>query len=619
MNDYEIEKVSIETLLAEANNIEERTTESPQVKKKLGVFANELIAAYKDPITIVTDYDADGICSAFIIEKALRLINPQGDIEVICNDRRNGYGVPKDLEAVEGRTYVILDMGSNEKDYIYSKFGENTFIADHHIIDNSDTAFEFSNSANKRLLNLKTIEEIDGTYSDYCTTGLANRIYFVIGHIGEKNGLIKLSPEEVNIITNTVRVMSAIGTVADSVSLEDMHSLNRKIVKVGLDVIDKAAIKGIKSDYKELNYIEPQIGYLLSKSSASKDLGIDGHCTARDLGMIVAPVINAMSRMSNILNVNGAQIIYNALARPNYLPNGMPDTRDIDMAINARHLRRVYENRVKSKEFEEFIEEENNKPTNMALYRLPDDTDPSLCGIVASWITNMTSKAAIAVSFSKNENGEYIAKGSGRNSEYISSSIKAYLDTISSDLEGFIYGGHYDALGISRMSLKDFDTLAMRIESTSENLLDRKPVIKRLEVTPDELVSSDFLKRLEHYEPNSLPLAEIEGVATIKHNKFNPNSVTLELSTSMSSLKASITDDNYDENNYPFLPNGNIRVLTEIYPKTDTVKVDGTKLPVNSLKAVAVHDEAFHKKYRHDCFENAPMKLHSSPTNSIEK
>ena len=128
----------------------------------------------QQPIKIITDYDADGICSSYIMRQLVKNLDPNADVTIICNDRRNGYGVPKDLEREENCKYIICDMGSNELDYILQKFGSDTIIFDHHIIENEDDVYAFKNS--QYLLNPKCFEQ-DGKSADYCTTGLAFRAY----------------------------------------------------------------------------------------------------------------------------------------------------------------------------------------------------------------------------------------------------------------------------------------------------------------------------------------------------------------------------------------------------------------------------------------------------------
>lgn len=168
----------LDTILEEVRDIESKIAEPPDITDKIYSFAvklmSEVVNDANKKVKIITDYDADGICNAYILDKTLHKVKPDIDLEVICNDRRNPYGVPKDLKAEPETLYIIGDMGSNELDYIRKTFGEKTFILDHHLIQSEQDKEHFANDV--RLLNPQSYVCEDGLSPCYCATGLALRV-----------------------------------------------------------------------------------------------------------------------------------------------------------------------------------------------------------------------------------------------------------------------------------------------------------------------------------------------------------------------------------------------------------------------------------------------------------
>lgn len=166
----------IRKALIKVQEVEARTVEQPEATKQIKDMARLVLKAITNqkPITILTDYDADGICAAYQIDNLAHTLNPDINLEVICNDRREAYGVPKFVKPKPDMQYIIFDTGCNELDYIFSAFGENTLVIDHHIIDDPDYRQQFNIKPN--LLNPHSISENDAENAQYCATGLSYRI-----------------------------------------------------------------------------------------------------------------------------------------------------------------------------------------------------------------------------------------------------------------------------------------------------------------------------------------------------------------------------------------------------------------------------------------------------------
>ena len=247
-----MKEITLQDMLKKQEQLEESTTEPKLLVRKLVNTAKEIHKAAKEgEVKIVTDYDADGICSAYIIRALVKEINENANVEVICNDRRNAYGVPQELKGDGKSRYIVLDMGSNELEHILSALGDNTIVVDHHIIEDKEANISFERDST--LLNPHAFPLSDGSFSDYCATGLAQRLFFYTKRIDST-----FIPSEKT--ENTIKIMGAIGTIADCVNVIDTHSYNRKIIRDGMRCIDNA----------DKTNIEETIGVFLSACGLNK-------------------------------------------------------------------------------------------------------------------------------------------------------------------------------------------------------------------------------------------------------------------------------------------------------------------------------------------------------------
>ena len=100
-------EVSLDFCNSYVHSKEEQTKEPDYVTSQIKQMCSELsdLAQHigvDEKVRILTDYDADGICAAMIMKRTLECIKPDMNIEVVCNDRRGSYGVPKDVEGEFG-------------------------------------------------------------------------------------------------------------------------------------------------------------------------------------------------------------------------------------------------------------------------------------------------------------------------------------------------------------------------------------------------------------------------------------------------------------------------------------------------------------------------------------
>lgn len=581
-----MKEITLQDMLKKQEQLEESTTEPKLLVRKLVNTAKEIHKAAKEgEVKIVTDYDADGICSAYIIRALVKEINENANVEVICNDRRNAYGVPQELKGDGKSRYIVLDMGSNELEHIFSAFGDNTIVVDHHIIEDKEANISFERDST--LLNPHAFPLSDGSFSDYCATGLAQRLFFYTKRIDST-----FIPSEKT--ENTIKIMGAIGTIADCVNVIDTHSYNRKIIRDGMRCIDNA----------DKTNIEETIGVFLSACGLNKC-----DVTSQTIAFNVAPVINAASRMSSIENMNGAQFVFDTLTAPPCL-----DTYyRIEKCIEMNNARKTFVNEIiNSDECRDAVAQEMKNDNNIFVYILPENTPTAMAGLIAGKMASRTSKAVIALTYDT-EKGYYT--GSCRNADDITTSLKEFVDSIASDIPDFEYGGHADAMGVSKITPAALDMLMRKIDAEGKNI-ERKDEaeIERLVLLPTDIetekdvVNKDTVETLKALEPFGtgwkLPLAQFKGKELYRDGNFLPNKATGQkkdptrktVKVKIGTGEVKIKDWDYSPDKYPqFSDKKTIMALARL--ELNRMISPTTKEQVEGLQLTAETDFAFKNEY----------------------
>lgn len=568
-----VTEVTLQELLEKEEQLTKNAKESRELSAKLVKACSCIskMANSGDKIKIITDYDADGICSAYIMQHIIEGLNSDADLEVICNDRRGSYGVPKDLKKEDGCKYIICDMGSNEIDYILDTFGNDTVVFDHHLIENDDDLYLFKTASS--LLNPKALEK-DGKYADYCATGLAFRAYRCLEHIPNLNFVHDEKTD------NTIMAIACIGTIGDMVDLMDENSYNRKIVKEGLNVINNAT-------NDNFDYV---VGNFLSQCGLQE--GIDIY--AADISFKVVPVINAGGRTSDDIKQNGAQLVYNAISQKDALAASW----NINDCISFNQMRKE---RVKemqeAPEYEEAILASKDNDNGLLLYCLKENTPTAYAGLIAGKLADETGKAVLAVTYNSDK-GCYV--GSGRNSSNNKTSLKEFVDMLATNIDGFEYGGHNEAIGISKLTKEAYIELENAIKEHG-NEMERVENRTVLKISPSDILSNDTLEKLKRLEPTGngwkIPPIEFKGREVYRNKLFiakNPKWKKVKIDIDGNKNYALITDWNYTQENYPrFSDSNTIKVLADIavnsYSSSNGV--------VEEIKLTARHDEAFQQEY----------------------
>ena len=533
-------QITLDEMIKKVQDAESRTAESPETTAMLQGVAENLADMTMDSakITVLTDYDADGLTSAYIIQKAIETLNPNCEVDVRPNDRRGSYGLSEqalqspDFGKDFGDGLVILDMGSPQIPLLEQAYGEGAIVLDHHLVHDADTRkliTDKSNYCNLHVLN----PDDDKQNAQYCTAGLAYRVY-------ELSGAKEKADEKQN---NTVLGIAAIGTAADMVDVLDEHSFNRQILKDGVKAIDEATPENF-------DFV---IGYMLFQVRISENT------TAHELAFNAGAFLNAGGRMSEEMGENGAARAYKAITAP----DGKSSTfREIDYMQGINIQRKQFVGKiVSSPEYQEQLMEHKfgeSREQNIAVLMLPDDVPHAFAGLVAGRFEEAADKAVICLT-RNSETGNY--SGSGRNPESNETSLMEFMQKAleGSDVE-IKYGGHADALGVSFLKGEDFEKFKTAIESNTSLML-RKDKEDTISIPLSEFMADDAVDKLKALEPTGiglqLPSVQLSGTETYRNSRLRDSSTGQNrddwkrINLNQDGTKLTITDWSYSELAYP--------------------------------------------------------------------
>lgn len=499
-------QITLDEMIQRVKESEAKIHESPETLAMLQRTADVITDMARDSnkITVLTDYDADGITSAYIIQKTLETLNPECEVDVRPNDRRGSYGLSADtiqhissqMKDDEIENVIVLDMGTNQIPEIEKcdTFNNHILIIDHHLID-IENAERRSDIKNKVLndpayCNCHVISDNDKENAQYCTAGLAYRMY-------ELTGCKDIADEKQN---NTVLAIAAIGTASDMVDVLDENSFNRDILKAGVAVVDEATPENF-------NHV---VGYMLSK------VAISSETTAHELAFNAGAFLNAGGRMSEVIEENGAARIYKALTAPENEVSSYLEIDKLQVINTAR--KDLVKGIVNSPEYLEQLEAErfgDRAENNIAIVTLPNDTPHSFAGLVAAKFEESADKAVICLT-QNTKTGNW--SGSARNPETNNFSLMEFmqsaLDGADIDIK---YGGHSNAMGVSSLSDKDFEKFKALIIQKSAELPNhgKKSQEEIVTVPVSEFTAPDAISKIKELEPIGiglqLPSAKLEG------------------------------------------------------------------------------------------------------------
>ena len=417
-----------------------------QLDEAVAFARNWMMLNDNEPITIVGDYDVDGITSTDILYEALKKIN-RTPVTRLPRRFSEGYGLSEKIidEIAEG-LLITVDNGIAALPAIKKAKakGLSVIVIDHHLPVTGDDGKIILPPADV-ILDPHVYPE-KSEFVDYCGAGLAYRF------------AKKLLP---NLKLIELLNLASLGTVADVMPL---YGANRQMVIKGLEALNK-------------NKVIPGLNALINK------LGFDGHQTEMDYGFKLGPIFNASGRLYD----NGAERVLRLLKLDRDDPklmfkvNNVINTNENRKTIAKSDTARVYDTLDGTRPIVVYDENIGEGIIGLVAGRLTEDF------YCPSIVFTKTEKVA--------EDGDIIIKGSGRSIPEIH--LKNVLDKIKDKIEG--YGGHAGAAGLLiRLSRLDEFKQAF-IEACGEIPELSTDVYYDIEIEPEEI--PEVVEQLNRFAP----------------------------------------------------------------------------------------------------------------------
>lgn len=344
----------------------------------------------REIITIVGDYDVDGVSSAAILSAVFRALGAR--VNVLIPDRlREGYGLQVEhvrQASEEGASLIVTcDCGSAAIEAVTSALDEglDVVVTDHHQPGNPLPAGVVEVNPHRRLGSYP--------YQDLCGAGISLKVSMALAEAcGRDVGLDSL-----------LRV-ACLGTISDMVPLTGE---NRTIAALGLEALPKSPSPGLQA-LMRCAHLRPPLG-------------------SSDVAMRVGPRLNAAGRLAS------AELALSLLL-----------TRDRKQAEElAEELERLNRERQAKEaavvtEARELVAREAVAPPIIVLWGR--DWHPGVVGIAAARLAQQFHRPTLLFAVR-----DGVARGSGRSVEGVD--LFAFLSTWDEVLTRF--GGHRSAVGLS--------------------------------------------------------------------------------------------------------------------------------------------------------------------------
>lgn len=354
-----------------------------------------------EKITVVGDYDVDGVCASAIMTQIM-LYNGNKFAVRLPRRMTEGFGLStKIVDEIEEGILITVDNGIAAIDAVKKAKDKGLYVVvtDHHLTNIDNEGNNIYPNADI-IINPNAIpNSCDFTY--FCGAGIALKIAMEI-----------IKDEK---ILNICKAYASLATIADVVLLRDENHL---IVKEGLDILN--------NHREELN-----AGLIEMLNIAGLT---DNKLNETTIGYKLGPMINAPGRLWD----KGAIESLKLLSSDNTL-FAQAQALKINNANEDRKIK--VENALKL-----VYKQLEGKEIPSILFIRQDNIEEGIVGIIAGKITEIYQKPCVLVT--PIENG--LLKGSARSCNGIH--LKELLDKCQNILnnEAFVkYGGHADAAGLS--------------------------------------------------------------------------------------------------------------------------------------------------------------------------
>ena len=473
----------------------------PFLLKDMDKAVEIILAKIKEgaSVRIIGDYDVDGICSTYILQKGLCALGGKVD-RVIPHRIKDGYGLNESLiEEAAGDgidTIITCDNGIAAAPQIEqaNKLGMTVVVTDHH-----EVPFE-ERDGEKHYLLPKAAAVIDPKqpectypFKQICGAVVAYKLIQALLEKKEANEQVKAGDKdqrqkvqkEGEELLNDLLPFAALATVCDVMELRDE---NRIIVKYGLKAMAETENQGIKA-LLQVNGIEEKA------------------VSPYHAGFIIGPCLNATGRLDTAAR---------ALSLFETADRGEAVTIASDLKSLNDSRKKMTEDGVEAAIRQ--VEESNLKEDRVLVVYLPECHE-SLAGIIAGKVREKFGKPAFVLT-----RGEEGIKGSGR-------SIEAYsmYEEMTKCKERFTrYGGHKMAAGLSLAGEEEMWQLRKGLNQNCQLTDEDFEEVVHIDVPmPLTYANKSFIRELSLLEPfgvgNPKPLFAQKNVSLLSGKILGKN------------------------------------------------------------------------------------------------
>jgi len=364
-----------------------RDLPQPYTFKDMDKATERIVLAIKkkEKITIIGDYDVDGVTSTTLMKLFFEEI--EYDIEwIIPNRFRDGYGLSSNIIPRILGTDLAITVDNGISAVYAAKLckdnGIDLIITDHHLL-----APEVPDAY--AIINQKQ-EECDFPYADVCGAQIA---WYLIASL--KNAL------DVKIDMMAYMELVSIAIIADMMPLQH---INRAMVVAGIKALNGSKRPAIKAF---LEYSQKEV------------------LNAEEIGFFLAPLLNSAGRMEDAsfsVDFLASTNIYDARVR-------------LERLIEFNSLRKATEQDITQKAMLQVDHQDE------VIVVVGDGWHEGVVGIVAARVARACEKPCIVLSQSE----EGLLKGSGRS--FGECDLFGIVDAARIHLKKF--GGHQAAIGLS--------------------------------------------------------------------------------------------------------------------------------------------------------------------------
>lgn len=419
----------------------------------------------KKSIRIVGDYDIDGVCSTYLLYRALNEIGAHADYEI--PDRiKDGYGINESIirQAAEDGIDTILTcdngIAATTQISLAKELGLTVLITDHHDIRKED-GVEVLPPADA-IINPKQMD-CSYPYPEICGGLVA---YKLVQALYEAYSI----PEEKWL---EMIEFAAIATVGDVMKLQDE---NRIIVKEGLKRMGQTKSLGLKK--------------LIEKNNLDPDA-----ITGYQIGFVIGPCLNAGGRL-HTAKLALSLLLSESEEEADRMAQELKDLNDQRKTMTKEGTEKAIEQ----------VESLHQNDKVLVVY-LPDCHE-SLAGIIAGRLREQYQKPSFVLT-----DGEEGVKGSGR-------SIEAYhmFDALVEVKDLLVkFGGHPMAAGLS-LEKENVEPFRNRLNELAKLVED--DFIRKIWIDvpmPLDYIDEPLIEELDLLEPfgqgNEKPLFAQKGLS----------------------------------------------------------------------------------------------------------